>query len=105
MIQPKDVIVLPISSQVHGLVRGTLFRLLPTTALAIEGEEGMRLGDRAEDNFALVVTCVLAQAEAVNHLVDLLVEPGTSGVLIGVKVREEVRRRIRDVFQAAGGEA
>ena len=104
MIQPKDVIVLPISSQVHGLVRGTLFRLLPTTAMAIEAEEGNRLGDSAEDNFALITTCVMAQAEALSHLIDLLVEPGTSGMLVGVKVREEVRRRVRDVF-VAGGEA
>ena len=87
------------------MVQSVMVRLLHTTFNAIEASEGSRLGDRAEDSFAMVVTCVVAQAEALNRLVDLLVEPESyPAVLVGVKVREAVRARVRDVFKA-GGEA
>ena len=67
----------------------------------IEQEEEGRLGDRAEDSFAMVVTCIVAQADALNRLVDLLVEPGSVPVtLVSVAVREAVRARVRDVFRA-----
>ena len=105
MIQPKDVIVLPVSGRVQGLVQSALVRLLPATFEAMEREEAGRLEDRAEDSFAMVVTCIVAQAEALNRLVDLLVEPGSVPmVLVGVKVREAVRARVQGVFRA-GGEA
>ena len=105
MIRPKDVIALPASPRVQALVQGALIRLLPATLEAIEQEEGGRLSDRAEDSFAMVVTCIVAQADALNRLVDLLVEPESVPVtLVSVAVREAVRARVRNVFQA-GGEA
>ncbi len=105
MIQTKDVIVLPVSPRVQVAVQSVMFRLIPATFEMIEEEEGERLGDRAQDSFAMIVTCIVAQAEALNRLVDLLVEPGSSPTaLVGVAVREAVRARIRGVFQA-GGEA
>lgn len=103
MILPKDVLTLPVSPQIQALAQSRLVQTLPMVFQAMERDGMDRFEGHATENFAMVVTAIMVQAEALNRLVDLLVEPESEPMaLVSVAVREEVRRRVRDVFKAGG---
>ena len=105
MIQTKDVVVFPVPSGVQAFVQTRMHQTFSIMFQAMEDNGVARLPDQATTNFAMVVTAILAQAEALNRMMDVLVEPeSVPTALVSVRVREEVRRRVREVF-AAGGEA
>ena len=104
MIQPKDVVVFPVSSGVQTFIQARMHQTFSMMFQAMENNTP-GLPDQATTNFAMVVTAILAQAEALNRMMDVLVEPeSVPTALVSVRVREEVRRRVREVF-APGGEA
>ena len=104
MIQLKDVVVFPVSSGTQAFV---MARMHQTFTMMFQGMENNIPGlqDSATTNFAMVVTAILAQAEALNRMMDVLAEPeSVPYAMVSVRVREEVRRRVREVF-TTGGEA
>ena len=104
MIQLKDVVVFPVSPGVQAFSRARMHQTFVMMLQAIENNT-LGLPDSTTTNFAMAVTAILAQAEALNWMMDMLVEPeSVPTALVSVRVREEVRRRVREVF-APGGEA
>lgn len=101
VLQTKDVIAIPVSDEDTAKIHSAMVTVFRCAMNFLQEVYGARLSeDDPRAAFSLMVTALMLQADAVNRMVDLILEPGaTPMVKVGREVREEVRRRVREVFR------